>query len=58
LKRAGVNVSYISEALGHSDMKTTQSYLGSFENEEKKKIAALLTKFPSDKPKRPIKKKS
>jgi len=58
LKRAGVNVSYISEALGHSDMKTTQSYLGSFENEEKKKIAALLTKFPSDKPKKPTKKKS
>ena len=49
LKRAGVNVSFISEALGHSDMKTTQSYLGSFENEEKKKIAALLTEFPAPK---------
>jgi integrase/recombinase XerD len=45
LKRAGVNISYISDALGHSDLKTTQGYLGSFENEEKKKIAAHLINF-------------
>ncbi len=46
LKRAGVNISYISEALGHADLKTTQGYLGSFESQEKKKIAKHLTNFP------------
>lgn len=34
LKKSGVNVSLISEALGHSDLATTQIYLGSFENEQ------------------------
>jgi site-specific recombinase XerD len=34
LKKSGVNVSLISEALGHSDLTTTQIYLGSFENEQ------------------------
>ena len=34
LKLSGVNVSLISEALGHSDLATTQIYLGSFENEQ------------------------
>lgn len=32
LKRSGVNVALISEALGHSDLSTTQIYLDSFEN--------------------------
>lgn len=32
LKRSGINVAIISEALGHSDLKTTQIYLDSFEN--------------------------
>ena len=34
LKRSGVNVAIISEALGHSDLKTTQIYLDSFENSQ------------------------
>ena len=34
LKRSGVNVALISETLGHSDLKTTQIYLDSFENEQ------------------------
>ena len=34
LKRSGVNVALISEALGHSDLTTTQIYLDSFENEQ------------------------
>ncbi len=34
LKKSGVNVSLISEALGHSDLATTQIYLDSFENEQ------------------------
>lgn len=34
LKRSGVNVAIISEALGHSDLKTTQIYLDSFDNSQ------------------------
>ena len=34
LKNYGVNVSLISEMLGHTDLKTTQIYLDSFENEQ------------------------
>lgn len=34
LKRSGVNVAIISEALGHSDLKTTQIYLDTFENSQ------------------------
>ena len=34
LKRSGVNIALISETLGHSDLKTTQIYLDSFENEQ------------------------
>jgi site-specific recombinase XerD len=34
LKRAGVNTSFISDALGHNDEKTTQIYLDSIENTE------------------------
>lgn len=45
LKRSGVSTSYISEFLGHADEKTTESYLGSIEDPERKKIAAKLTDF-------------
>ena len=45
LKRAGANIAYISESLGHSDIKTTENYLASFEREEREKNAALLTRF-------------
>lgn len=31
LKRSGVNIAYISDSLGHSDLKTTENYLASFE---------------------------
>ena len=34
LKRSGVNIALIGETLGHSDLKTTQIYLDSFENEQ------------------------
>lgn len=34
LKRSGVNISLIGEAMGHSDLKTTQIYLDSFENSQ------------------------
>ncbi len=45
LKRAGANIAYISESLGHSDLKTTENYLASFEREERQKNADLLTNF-------------
>ena len=45
LKRAGANIAYISESLGHSDLKTTENYLASFEREERQKNAELLTQF-------------
>lgn len=32
LKKSGVSVALISEALGYTDLKTTQIYLDSFEN--------------------------
>ena len=45
LKRSGANIAYISESLGHNSLKTTASYLASFEKEERQKNAALLTNF-------------
>ena len=45
LQRSGVNTSFISEALGHSNIKTTQNYLAGFEDDSKKEIAKLLTDF-------------
>lgn len=45
LKRSGANIAYISESLGHNDLKTTENYLASFEREERQKNADLLTLF-------------
>ena len=45
LKRSGANIAYISESLGHNDLKTTEHYLASFEKEERQKNANLLTRF-------------
>ncbi|MDR2948341.1 MAG: site-specific integrase [Prevotella sp.] len=45
LKRSGANIAYISESLGHNDLKTTENYLASFEREEREKNAKLLTNF-------------
>lgn len=43
LKRKGVPTSYIMEALGHSSMATTESYLDSFSDDVKLSYANLLT---------------
>jgi len=45
LKRGGANIAYIAESLGHSDLKTTANYLASFETEERRRNAMLLTNF-------------
>ena len=41
------DIAYISESLGHSDLKTTENYLASFEQSERAKNAKLLTNFES-----------
>ena len=45
LKRSGANIAFISESLGHSDLKTTENYLASFEQEERAKNASKLVQF-------------
>lgn len=44
-KRKGVSITYISESMGHSDLKTTEAYLASFEDAEYQKNAHLLMQF-------------
>jgi integrase len=45
LKRNGVSTELISESLGHGSVKTTTSYLDSFEDETKREIGKVLIKF-------------
>ena len=45
LMRAGTSVAFISQALGHTNISTTESYLSSFEKEQQKEIAKQLTNF-------------
>lgn len=42
LKLEGENIAYISEALGHSNLKTTENYLKSFDREQRKNAAKKL----------------
>lgn len=42
LKRSGVSVAQISEALGHSNVTTTESYLDSFTDESKMDVQRNL----------------
>ena len=49
MKRSGSSTEYIQEALGHADMKTTESYLGSFDKEIKKEFSRRLTSFKTSK---------
>ena len=45
LKRSGASTEFISEALGHSNKKTTESYLDSFEKDTQKEFAQKLLAF-------------
>jgi len=44
-KNSGVSVEFISEALGHSDVKTTKSYLAGFEEYQIHETTNALTAF-------------
>jgi integrase/recombinase XerD len=43
LKRSGANISLISDLLGHSSVRVTESYLDGFENEQIQKQTNVLT---------------
>jgi site-specific recombinase XerD len=45
LKKSGASTEVIQEALGHTDKKTTENYLDSFDKETKKLLASSLTSF-------------
>jgi integrase/recombinase XerD len=45
LQRSGASTEFISEALGHSNVSTTQNYLAGFEDDTKKEITKALTAF-------------
>ncbi|MBD0368659.1 MAG: tyrosine-type recombinase/integrase [Flavisolibacter sp.] len=45
MKNSGASTEFIQEALGHTDKRTTENYLGSFEKEIKKEYAGKLTSF-------------
>jgi integrase len=45
MKNSGASTEFIQEALGHTDKRTTENYLDSFEKEIKKEFAAKLVAF-------------
>ncbi len=45
LKRKGISTELISESLGHGSIKTTASYLDSFDDDTKTEIGKLLVDF-------------
>lgn len=49
LKRSGASIEFISESLGHKDIRTTEHYLDSFEDDMKMQYANALTNFESKK---------
>lgn len=48
LQRSGVSTSFISEALGHSNVITTQNYLAGFEDESKRETNKALLAFKKE----------
>lgn len=51
IRNSGKSIEFISEALGHSNIKTTQNYLAGFEDGAKKEVAGMLTDFKQRKKK-------
>jgi integrase len=50
LKRSGASTESIQEALGHTNIKTTESYLDSFDRETKRELAGRLSAFKGKEP--------
>lgn len=50
MKRSGASTEFIQEALGHTNIKTTENYLDSFEKELKKEFAIRLVSFKEQPP--------
>lgn len=48
LKRSGAPIEFISESLGHKDLKTTENYLDSFEDDAKEAFQKKLLDFKTD----------
>ena len=42
LKRSGASTEYISQSLGHSDLKTTENYLASFDDDTRREMSKFL----------------
>ena len=49
LKRSGVPIEFISESLGHKDIRTTESYLDSFEDKHREEFSKRLLEFGGEK---------
>jgi integrase/recombinase XerD len=47
MKKGGASTEFISESLGHTNIKTTSSYLDSFDDETKRQMHNILTGFIS-----------
>lgn len=45
MKRSGASTEFIQEAPGHTNIKTTENYVDSFEKELKKEFANRLVSF-------------
>jgi integrase/recombinase XerD len=45
LKRSGVSSEFIQESIGHTDIRTTENYLDSFEKDLKREFVGKLTAF-------------
>jgi len=45
LKRSGAPIEFISESLGHNNLRTTESYLDSFEDDTKESFQRKLLDF-------------
>lgn len=45
LKNAGISPYYIKEKLGHTLLKTTENYLGSFEDKQQKVASKIVNRF-------------
>jgi integrase/recombinase XerD len=48
LKRSGASTEAIQEALGHTDIKTTEHYLDSFDRDTKRELAGRLSMFKTN----------